>query len=120
MADGAPGVTVQDQQRIPGGEAARSQVGNHGVESPSRPDADDPALQEALAEFTRQYEQKWLDDSIPALGGATPRQAADDPTRRGDLIRLLDSFDDMSGGPGTMNVARLRSELGLDVDAATS
>ena len=120
MADGAPGVTVLDQQRIPGGEAARSQVGNDGVESPSRPDADDPALQEALAEFTRQYEQKWLDDSIPALGGATPRQVADDPTRRGDLIRLLDSFDDMSGGPGTMNVARLRAELGLDVDAATS
>ncbi|WP_328993247.1 hypothetical protein OG394_02950 [Kribbella sp. NBC_01245] len=33
-----------------------------------------------------------LDESIPALAGATPRQAAGDPTRRDDLIKLLDSF----------------------------
>ncbi|HQR79607.1 MAG TPA: SEC-C domain-containing protein, partial [Actinomycetota bacterium] len=40
---------------------------------------------EALAEFVRRHEDRWLDDSIPALSGATPRQAAADPTRRDDL-----------------------------------
>ena len=61
-----------------------------------------------------EYERKWLDESIPALGGATPREALDDPTRREDLIRLLDSFDDMPTGPGAMSADRLRKTLGLD------
>jgi hypothetical protein len=46
-----------------------------------------------LDEFVRDYETKWLDEPILALDGHTPRQAADDPTRRGDLIKLLDSPD---------------------------
>lgn len=37
-------------------------------------------------------EQRWLNESVPALGGVTPRQAADDPTRRDDLVRLIDGF----------------------------
>lgn len=74
---------------------------------------DDPGLQEALDNYARTYEDEWLDMSIPALGGATPRQAVDDPTRRDDLIRLLDSFDGMPGGPGSMRPDRLRVALGL-------
>ena len=45
-----------------------------------------------LEEFIHDYETNWLDESIPALDGHTPRQAAADPTRRADLIRLLDCF----------------------------
>ena len=67
----------------------------------------------ALDRFIRDYEQKWLDESIPALAGHTPRQAAADPTRRGDLIRLLDSFPIHHDDPGTMNPDRLRTALGL-------
>lgn len=67
----------------------------------------------ALDQFVRDYEQKWLDESIPALAGYTPRQAAADPTRRGDLIRLLDSFPVERGKPGVMDVDRLRAALGL-------
>jgi len=75
--------------------------------------AADPALAAALTEFTAQYEQAWLDDPIPALAGYTPRQCADDPTRRPDLIALLDSFPEDDGRPGTMSPARLRAALGL-------
>jgi hypothetical protein len=66
-----------------------------------------------LDEFIREYEAKWLDEHIPALDGHTPRQAADDPTRRGDLIKLLDSFPADDGTPGHMSAQRLRSALGL-------
>jgi hypothetical protein len=61
----------------------------------------------------RGYEQSWLDESIPALGGVTPREAADDPTRRDDLVRLLDSFPDAGEDPGQRSVTRLRVALGL-------
>lgn len=64
-----------------------------------------------MTEFIRTYEANWLDEPIPALDGRTPRQAADDPTRRGDLIKLLDSFPVTEGG---MSAQRLREALGLD------
>lgn len=70
---------------------------------------------------------RWLDHSIPALGGLTPRQAAADPTRREQLERLLAEFDRHDarirelgtatdgavGAPITYDTAALRRELGL-------
>jgi tetratricopeptide (TPR) repeat protein len=78
------------------------------------PDASDPAIAAALAQFAREFEKKWLDEPIPALAGHTPRAAANDPTRRQDLIRLLDTFavPDESQ-PGMMNPDRLRAALDL-------
>jgi tetratricopeptide (TPR) repeat protein len=73
---------------------------------------DNPEMAAMLDQFIRDYEQRWLDEPIPALAGHTPRQAAADPTRRGDLIRLLDSFPAASS-PGVMSPDRLRAELGL-------
>ena len=77
-------------------------------------DPDDPEVAAMLDEFIREYEARWLDEPIPALDGHTPRQAADDPTRRGDLIKLLDSFPADDGTPGRMSAERLRSALGLE------
>ena len=83
--------------------------------SPRQPTAEpgptDPRLAAVLEEFIRQQEQGWLDESIPALSGFTPRQAAADPSRREDLVRLLAGFP--PGGPGRMNPDRLRAALGL-------
>ncbi len=91
-------------------------------------DADEPtALAHLNAEIARQAQARWLDDSIPALGGLTPRQAAADPTRREQLERLLAEFDShderlreldlgtdgVVGGPITYDTAALRRELGL-------
>ncbi|MGV9798745.1 SEC-C metal-binding domain-containing protein [Mycobacterium sp. NPDC003449] len=72
-------------------------------------DPDDPEVAAALDGFIREYEDNWLREPIPALNGYTPQQAADDPTRRGDLIKLLDSFP----AGGAMDVDRLRAALGL-------
>jgi hypothetical protein len=77
-------------------------------------DPDDPAVAEMLDAFIREYEAKWLDEHIPALDGHTPRQTAEDPTRRGDLIKLLDSFPAGEDTPGRMSPERLRSALGLE------
>jgi hypothetical protein len=76
-------------------------------------DATSPEIAAALQQFTLDYERKWLDESIPALGGHSPRECAGDPTRRADLILLLDSFPPDSGQPGTMSPDRLRAALGL-------
>ena len=76
-------------------------------------DPDDPGLAAVLDEFVRNYETKWLDEPIPALDGHTPRQAADDPTRRRDLIKLLDTFPAGGAARGGMDADRLRAALGL-------
>ena len=76
-------------------------------------DPDDPELAAVLDEFVRNYETKWLDEPIPALDGHTPRQAAEDPTRRSDLIKLLDSFPAGEAARGGMDADRLRAALGL-------
>jgi hypothetical protein len=66
-----------------------------------------------MEQALHEYEERWLDESIPALGGITPRQAADDPTRRGDLIRLLNSFPSGAAAGRRMDADRLRAALGL-------
>jgi tetratricopeptide (TPR) repeat protein len=76
-------------------------------------DPDDPEVAAALEEFILEYETKWLDEPIPALDGHTPRQAADDPTRRGDLVKLLDTFPTGDAARGGMDADRLRVALGL-------
>jgi SEC-C motif len=73
---------------------------------------DDDAVSAAvMAELGRQFQARWLDESVPALGGLTPRQAAADPTRRERVERLIDEFDRM--GTGVYDTAALRRELGL-------
>jgi hypothetical protein len=75
------------------------------------------AAEEVLTTFMRQTEDRWIDTPIPALGGATPREAAEDPTRRDQLARLLDTFPDAAGAAGGagrgMDADRLRELLGL-------
>jgi len=76
-------------------------------------DPDEPELAAFLDEFVRDYETRWLDEPIPALDGHTPRQAADDPTRRADLIKLLDTFPAAEASRVGMDADRLRAALGL-------
>ena len=76
---------------------------------------------EIREELTALMVSRWVETSVPALGGLTPRQAADDPTRRGDLVRLLEGFArnetrELNLGanflPGP-SAARLAAELGI-------
>jgi len=71
---------------------------------------------QAVRDLMREREDAWLDESIPALGGFSPRQAVADPTRREDLAALLNEFDRRGAVPPhamTFDVTRLRKQLGL-------
>ena len=70
---------------------------------------------ETVAQIQDAMEQRWLDESVPALGAVTPRQAADDPTRRDDLVRLIDGFPAPEPGSAVFSFRpdRLRKLLGL-------
>lgn len=80
------------------------------------PDDMPDEVREAVQNQVAEYEQQWVDESIPALGGLTPRQALDDPTRREDLVALLREMRTIQvpeGGFG-MSVDRLEKLLGID------
>lgn len=77
-----------------------------------------PEAQALLERFIREKEEEWVDESIPALGGLTPRQALDDPTRREDLFTLLREMEGAQPLPSTgarsFDPARLRELLGIE------
>jgi hypothetical protein len=75
----------------------------------------EPEVREEIIEM---MENRWLGESIPALGGATPREAVDDPTRRDDLLALLKQFGDpdQTGPAMTMSASSLRRKLGIADD----
>ena len=84
-------------------------------ESPEPPEPPELSADD-LDAIRRHLEERWLADSIPALGGQTPREAAGSE-RRGDLIALLDDYewaDRRSPSPMAMDLGRLRRELGLE------
>ncbi len=112
-----PSATVLHETRDPAGDLrAVQRLAARSAAAPATTFLDpaaDPAIAAALKEMARNYETAWLDEPIPALAGHTPRECAHDPTRRPDLIRLLDSFPEDDGRPGTMSPARLRAALGL-------
>jgi SEC-C motif len=109
-------LVLVDEERLPPSEALNQTPNVWGD-----PESDDPfemtdEMTAAMAEIMRAKETQWLDEQIPALSGLTPRQAADDPTRREDLVALLNEFDHYeTASPGlmTFDVSRLRKELGI-------
>jgi tetratricopeptide (TPR) repeat protein len=113
-----PSATVLRDTREPAGDvrAVQQLAARNPATTPahSLDPATNPAIAAALEDMARKHETAWLDEPIPALAGHTPRQCADDPTRRPDLIRLLDSFPQDTGQPGTMSPTRLRAALGLN------
>lgn len=106
-----PDLHVRAQTRAPAEDLQEAMSRAPGGAPASTIDPSDPAIADALEQLTRTHEQAWLDEPIPALSGLTPREAAADPTRRPDLVRLLDSYG--PAAPGTMDPDRLRAQLGL-------
>jgi tetratricopeptide (TPR) repeat protein len=108
-------ITMVKQSRTPARDAreAADLAASQPAEDQPVLDANDPELAAALDAFIRDYEHRWLDQPIPALAGHTPRQAAADPTRREDLIRLIDTLPNNPDEPGQMSPDRLRTALGL-------
>jgi hypothetical protein len=46
------------------------------------------------------HERRCCDEPVPAVGGLPPRQAAADPTRRDEVLRLTGSFRDIEPASG--------------------
>lgn len=93
---------------------ARALAEHDPAHAPASLDPNDPEIREVMAQIIARYEEQWLDESIPALGGRTPRQAAANPIGREELEQLLASFP--SAGPDNaamMSPDRLRQALGL-------
>jgi hypothetical protein len=111
---------VVEEERLTLSELqARSRAGDSSVGPAAGPmdlEAMPPEVASAMEDLIRKQEAAWLDDHIPALGGRTPREGADDPTRRQDLVALLNQFDSYGEAPPgamTFDISRLRHVLGL-------
>jgi len=69
-------------------------------------------LKQVVEQFMRQQEERWIDESIPALGGLTPRQAAARGSHAlAELNALLDDLDwacrQQGGGMSGQRIRRL-------------
>ena len=114
LSGSVPNLTLVKQSRHPAKDLQEAMDRAPARSTDTLLDPTDPEIAAVLAQLTRQHEEAWLDEPIPALAGATPRQAAADPTRRPDLIRLLDTFPTTGPqDPGLMSADRLRAALGL-------
>jgi hypothetical protein len=74
---------------------------------------------EALREFTMSHYRDWLDESLPALDGLTPRQAARERKMKPRLVSLLkelEHLEQMKPAAERFDVAQLWRELGVDLD----
>ena len=77
-----------------------------------------PEVREAMREMLAKFSAAWPDEQIPALGGVTPRRAAQDPKLRPRLVALLKDMESRGPLPGmgagmAMDIASIRRELGL-------
>jgi hypothetical protein len=121
-----PDAELVDEERHPASELVGRSAGGASGELDGDAggfdlDALDPAarseLEAQLDEMMRDHEDAWVDSALPALQGATPREAAGDPTRRDALLRLLDDVERHAAvwdSPGRqMDADRLRRLLGL-------
>lgn len=90
-------------------------LADHDPEAPNgMMDPNDPAVRELMAHMMADYERRWLDEEIPALGGRTPRDAVTDPIGREQVEQLLASFPVPDGSDaGVMNPDHIREALGL-------
>ena len=96
-------------------ESARASAIGRGV--PARAELPPEAVA-AVRQFREQHMTAWLDDSIPALDGLTPRHAATQPRMRHRLDVLLKEIEQSEArlpAAEQIDIHRLRVALGLTV-----
>jgi len=110
------GMVVLSESRQPATSIAQLSRMSAGLPEAPAEDVSEEARRQ-LEQWMREKEEAWVDESIPALGGMTPRQAVDDPTRREDLLSLLRSLErgpELPANAMAFDPARLRELLGID------
>ena len=116
----APGSRLVSESIVPMGEL----LAEGGQDPQATADSDaqaqrlglSPEEEAALLEQVMiEYEQRWLDQQLPALGGGTPRQAAaEGGSTLAELHALLDDLQWQADNSGAgMSAARIRHHLGL-------
>lgn len=109
-----------DRIRLVGTEAKG--VGQALRESKPRARTEGPAMPppEVIAEIEEQMLRQWIDDSIPALGGLTPREAVKTPEGRRRVLELIDEAGRMQKmikkTPGSFapDYRKVKKMLGLE------
>ncbi len=73
-----------------------------------------PEIRRRLDERARDYSLRWCDEVIPALGNRRPRTLVKTEAGRAKVLALLEDFERTAPrGPGAMDCALIRRELGL-------
>ena len=108
--------TLTFVEEVAGSKVGSNPPGATTIDPASMP----PEIREALTGHMEKLQEQWLDTPIPALGGKTPKEAAQDPKTRPQLEALLDGFAIREGqlntditGPIGFNVTELRTRLGF-------
>ncbi len=75
-----------------------------------------PEVQAAIKNLREQHVRRWVDEAVPALGGLTPRKAAQDRSTRGRVEALVKEMELMEARlpePERLDLSWLRRELKL-------
>jgi len=111
IAEAVPGAEILDDHRRELSDILDEHRTVQGAPAPVA----DAEVDRLLDEMMRVKEREWIDLSIPALDGRTPREAVTDPIGREQLERLLASFPEPPPGPAnSMRPSRLRQLLQLE------
>lgn len=124
-----PGAELVDEERLPADELFADDGADVGAAAGEGDDDGgrwnleelDPEeraeIEQQIEAMMVRYEDDWVDTPLPALDGVSPREAVADPTRRDQVLRLLDELQataDTWTAPGRgMDPQRLRALLGL-------
>jgi hypothetical protein len=85
----------------------------------SDPEPPPPEAEQFLLEFKERHYADWLDHSLPALDGMTPRKAARTVPGRSavdTLLKDMENREQRSAGGSAFDFSKFRRELGLDED----
>jgi len=91
-------------------------------ESKPRPKPEEPVIPppEVVAQIEEQMLRQWIDESIPALGGLTPREAVKTPQGRQQVLALIEEAEAMQRrikkepGVFTPDYRKVKKMLGLE------
>ena len=84
------------------------------TEVQSLPEAERKILAKAITD----HFDRWVDTAVETLGGKSPRQAAEDPALRSELLALIRELEQRAASDPQfpLDIAALREKLGLKAD----
>ncbi len=111
-----------DRLRLVSAEAkgARQALREYGRKPRAQPNEPVAVPPEVMAELEEEMLRQWIDDSIPALGGQSPREAVKTPEGRQQVLDLLDYIERqqsrMGQAPGMFSpdYRKVKKMLGLE------